>query len=514
MITLNQLIKRCESFADAHYFIESFSFGGTAEIDLDKASRFPLMHIVYVGAFYEEGTKVYQLEIYLLDASPEYIDKTEQQREVVSDCEQCLEDLIADLNLGQNVFELEYALRSAAVTPLEERTKNTLAGALLDISIEVPYESDACFAPIDGVSPLDGSITYARRGVLTVRTINGAVVVQSAQVLEVPNGNLTDMGNGIARLSFASTLDGLSDVTITSPLDHDALVYDDAAGQWINGQPKALDMPVYNGTGAVIAKGAVLKSVGAQGDKTSVGLFALGVDSPKYLVGLASNTLAIGGTGHARVYGELRAINTSAYPVGTILYATTTPGGFTTTAPFPEIPVATVIRQQQNTGRVMVRTWTPGGGGTGTTTNPTSLVVTNAAYTIPGYPGKLNMLSLPVQNLWTINQGSLTASVITSSSPNRISLVGGLTGRPIAGNITVAFTGLGVGSIKIQVFEVSGATYVTIAEINQKYALGSNNARLSFTYNTSASSALLAFSITPSPQMVTSALLQTVAISI
>jgi hypothetical protein len=162
----------------------------------------------------------------------------------------------------------------------------------------------------------------------------------------------------------------------------------------------------------------------------------------------------------------------------------------------------------------MVRTWTPGGGGAGTTTNPTSLVVTNAAYTIPGYPGKLNMLLLPAQNLWTINPGSLTASVITSSSPNRISLVGGLTGRPIAGNITVAFTGLGVGSIKIQVFEVSGATYVTIAEINQKYALGPNNARLSFTYNTSASSALLAFSITPSPQMVTSALLQTVAISI
>jgi hypothetical protein len=392
-----------------------------------------------------------------------------------------------------------------------------------DTSVELLYDVLALeVGDILYVTSTDTDITF----IMTYAEDSESLVLQSIDVLSDVNttgkvdGDVLTWDDGtnnwVASTSsqVITTLNGLTDVTINSPVDHEALIYDELTSSWVNGEPRALDMPVYNGTGVVIAKGAVLKAVGAHGDKISVGLFALGVDSPKYLVGLAAEQLAIGGTGHARVYGELRGIDTDAYPIGTILYATTTPGGFTTTAPFPEIPLATVIRQQQQTGRLMVRTWTPGGGGAGTTTNPTSLVVTNAAYTIPGYPGKLNMLLLPAQNLWTINPGSLTASVITSSSPNRISLVGGLTGRPIAGNITVAFTGLGVGSIKIQVFEVSGATYVTIAEINQKYALGPNNARLSFTYNTSASSALLAFSITPSPQMVTSALLQTVAISI
>jgi hypothetical protein len=119
-------------------------------------------------------------------------------------------------------------------------------------------------------------------------------------------------------------------------------------------------MAVYNGSGSVIAKGKLLKAIGSHGDKVSVGLFDLDVDSPMYLVGLAEEQLAIGGTGHARTYGELRGISTNAYAIGTILYASGTAGELSSTAGVPAIPVATVTRSQQNTGRLYVRTWTPG----------------------------------------------------------------------------------------------------------------------------------------------------------
>lgn len=299
----------------------------------------------------------------------------------------------------------------------------------------------------------------------------------------------------------ATTLDGLTDVTITTAIDHDALVYDEASTTWVNGAPKSLDMPVYNGTGAIIAKGVLLKAVGAHGDKVSVGLFAIGVDSPKYLVGISADTLAIGGTGHARVYGEIRGIDTNAYSIGTILYASATPGAFTTTAPFPEIPVAIVTRQQQNTGRLVVRTWVPGGGGAGTTTNPTTLSITNAGYPATGFPGKIKYLLFPPQGLWTISQGTLTASVNTAVTPNRITIAGSLAGRVFSGDFTINYTAVGTGVLLIQVIDIQ-ALNVVVAQSNARYELGSNTAKLSFTHTTTAASANFAIQITPSPQMV------------
>jgi len=139
-------------------------------------------------------------------------------------------------------------------------------------------------------------------------------------------------------------------------------VYDEVTGDWINGAPKALDMPVYNGSGAIISKGALCKAIGTQGDKVSVGLFDLDVDDPKVLVGLATAQLAISGTGHVRTYGELRGIATDTYPVGTILYASGTPGVLSSTAGSPELAIAIVTRSQQNTGRLFIRSWTPNSG--------------------------------------------------------------------------------------------------------------------------------------------------------
>lgn len=153
----------------------------------------------------------------------------------------------------------------------------------------------------------------------------------------------------------------LTDVVIDSPTDHDALVYDETTTNWINGAPKALDVQVINNSGASITKGYLCKATGVQGDKITIGLFQLGTDDPKYLLGLLVETLANGATGHVRIVGEVRQIDTDAYTVGTVLYASTTAGQLSSTPGTPEIPVCIVLRQQAQSGRVYVRTWTPGG---------------------------------------------------------------------------------------------------------------------------------------------------------
>ena len=368
MITLNTIVKRFEDFADNHFFIRSFSFGGPEDVDLEKFDQYPLLHLIYTGATYEDTTKTLDFEVYIFDLPSAYEDKNERQKEVVSDAEQCAEDILADIANGQNIFidSEDYEIANASVTPLQEANSNVLAGVLLELSITLPYDRSACDAPINGVQPEGGGFVYQRRGLLRVLTQNGTVDVLSVNTIKVTNGTLTDEGNGVVSIDTggggAENLDDLADVVITSPLDHDSLIYDEGTGDWINGAPKALDMPVFNGSGAIISKGALCKAIGTQGARVSVGLFDLDVDDPKVLVGLATAQLAIAGNGHVRTYGELRGISTDTHPVGTILYASGTPGVLSSTAGIPELAIATVTRSELNTGRLFIRSWTPNSG--------------------------------------------------------------------------------------------------------------------------------------------------------
>lgn len=233
MITFNNIVERFKVFAENHFFIKSFSFGSPDDVDLAKFTSFPLMHLVYTGATYDPGTKTYNLEVYILDVPADKTKKVDRQKEVVSDAEQCAEDIIADIKNGGNIFLFaqDYEVVNATTTPLEEETKNVLSGVLLDLSVSIPYEWDACNAPIDGVSPEGGDeVAYARRGILRMLTVDGATDVLSVRTIKVTNGTLTDDGDGVVTLDTggggAESLDDLSDVDIVgTPSGGDVLSY-------------------------------------------------------------------------------------------------------------------------------------------------------------------------------------------------------------------------------------------------------------------------------------------------
>ena len=243
MITFNNIVERFEIFAQNHFFIKTFSFGSPDDADLSKFTDFPLMHLVYTGANYDAGTKTYNIEVYILDVPADKNDKVERQKEVVSDAEQCAEDIIADIKNGGNIFLFaqDYEVVNATTTPLEEETKNVLSGVLLDLSVAIPYEWDACNAPIDGVEPGGTEVTYARRGVLRMLTIDGTTDVQSVRTINVTNGTLTDDGDGVVTLDTggAETLNDLTDVDTTGVTDGQVLKYDNASGEWLPGNDQS-----------------------------------------------------------------------------------------------------------------------------------------------------------------------------------------------------------------------------------------------------------------------------------
>ena len=236
MITFNNIVERFEIFAENHFFIKSFSFGSPDDVDLSKFEEFPLMHLVYTGATYDAGTKTYNLEVYILDVPHDKKGKVIPQKEAISDSEQCAEDILADIKMGGNIFLFaqDYEVVNATTTPLEEETKNVLSGVLLDLSVAIPYEWDACNAPIDGVAPGGGEVVYARRGVLRMLTLDGTTDVQSVRTIKVTNGTLTDDGDGVVTLDTGGveTLEALTDVTITNAANGQVIKY--LNGIWIN----------------------------------------------------------------------------------------------------------------------------------------------------------------------------------------------------------------------------------------------------------------------------------------
>jgi hypothetical protein len=154
-------------------------------------------------------------------------------------------------------------------------------------------------------------------------------------------------------------LEGI-DSELGDAIDRQALVFDEASNQWIADGVGQVVVPVRNSyRSTALTVGQVVKAVGAQGDRIKVELFDPAVDDRKNLVGVISEQIAGGADGHAQVYGELRNIDTDDFEVGDILYPQSD-GSFDTIE--NEYPIGIVTRKQVNTGRLFIRLWAPGKG--------------------------------------------------------------------------------------------------------------------------------------------------------
>ena len=225
MITFNNIVTKFQEFCDNHFFIETFSYGSPADVDLSKFERYPLLHLVYTGGdFNTPRTKTYNLEVYILSVPPAEADKVGYQKESISDAEQVAEDILADIQNGGNIFQFgyHYDLVNASVTPLEEEKSNALAGCLLDLAISVPYSYDSCNAPLEGVEPEgSGYPSFKARGLLRVREEDGTPDVLSVATINVPDGSLTDNGDGEITLTFGGGGDADTAEKVQFPVRND-----------------------------------------------------------------------------------------------------------------------------------------------------------------------------------------------------------------------------------------------------------------------------------------------------
>jgi len=119
---------------------------------------------------------------------------------------------------------------------------------------------------------------------------------------------------------------------------------------------------VENMTGSTISKGSVVGFVGVgTNNALRVAKFtADGSSNSLYMLGVVCHDLPDSGeVGYCQVWGHLRNVNTSAFSVGDVLYASpTTAGAFTSTkptAPNNVIPVAAVLKVGTSDGEIFIR---------------------------------------------------------------------------------------------------------------------------------------------------------------
>jgi hypothetical protein len=220
---------------------------------------------------------------------------------------------------------------------------------------------------------------------------------------------------------------------------------------------------VKNQTGVSIPKGTVVRAngtVGASGRILIAPFLADGTFDSKFCLGVTTENIADGDDGRVTYFGAIRKVDTSAYPNGTVLYASPSSpaGGFTSTEPSGPtnniISVAIVVYSDSTNGEIFVRptsvpsaidiakslnytpanqaiiisTTSPLQGGGDLSANRT-LSITQATSTVDGY------LSSTDWNTFNNKQNALTNPVTGTGTTN---VVPKFTGTSTIGDSSIA----------------------------------------------------------------------------
>lgn len=124
---------------------------------------------------------------------------------------------------------------------------------------------------------------------------------------------------------------------------------------------KSVVPPCLNNSGVTIPIGSFVMATGAQGDKITIAKAVTnGTVQSQFMLGIAGENIAVNQEfSHVVTTGIVRGLDTSLWPVGTVLYPNPlVPGGLTSTLPTSpslKTPIAIVLRSHPNTGRIYVR---------------------------------------------------------------------------------------------------------------------------------------------------------------
>ena len=148
--------------------------------------------------------------------------------------------------------------------------------------------------------------------------------------------------------------------------DHCLAYYNDDSNVKVSLSREQL-IRVYNATGSILNDGKVAYVNGAFSGFPTVALAdSTTLFSSQSTIGLITGEIAVGAFGYVCNQGTVHGINTSAYPPGTLLFLSSTPGSFTSVPaiqPNFNVEIGTSLTQSATDGNVFIKidkkSWLP-----------------------------------------------------------------------------------------------------------------------------------------------------------
>jgi len=211
-VTYNVIIERFKAYASGHYLIKRFSHGQIDVADIMKDAEYAWMHVVPVSMNPATGTRSFSFDIIFADMPRDKEEKTEYQRESLSDCIRLAEDLLAEIQNGYTIFGRDVELEEGAtITPFMEEYTHVLTGVTLSLTMTFSWDWNACDIPADWSAGGSGSGgTGGGVASLVLKTNGTPNIIQN--ILDLVDGtgmDIIDLGDG--RVQFTSTGGGATD---------------------------------------------------------------------------------------------------------------------------------------------------------------------------------------------------------------------------------------------------------------------------------------------------------------
>jgi len=214
----NALIDRFKAFAAGHFILKRFSHGQIEVSDLEKFGEYPFLHVIPSNVTYSQGMKTFSFQIVLADLPRDKEDKSEYQREALSDLQRIAEDLIAEITNHRVLFGDLITVQNVSLEPFLEEFQHTLTGWTVSLDLLVPYYWDACSIPAEWNDFFESS-TGGTGSILTfidsiTRDENGNVSLVNDEAEPSPNYYYGTNDEGVRGWYLLTDEVGLTCVTL------------------------------------------------------------------------------------------------------------------------------------------------------------------------------------------------------------------------------------------------------------------------------------------------------------
>lgn len=154
-MTLNQVYNKVKEVATNHRQVRTVKEGLPDEWLHDdvKDVTYPAVFFTGLNSATQPGARSYTFNVVIVDRTQE---EDQNEMEQLSDCQSIADDLISQLNFGNQPWELD---KNVLTEYIRYALEDICSGVSFSITLLIPFAFDACDLPSDYVLP-DGSFVY------------------------------------------------------------------------------------------------------------------------------------------------------------------------------------------------------------------------------------------------------------------------------------------------------------------------------------------------------------------